>query len=201
MSRLRIAFVPGVTLTKWRRIWHERFPRVPLDVVEVPETDQRRILHDGTVDMCFVRLPLDADGLHVIPLYDEVTVAWAAKEHPVAAFDQVTLADLADEDVRSAYDLAGIDAAVAEVAVLRVPLSVARTYNRRDLVHRPITDAPPTTVGLAWRKSAEHPLIQEFVGVVRGRSVNSSRTAREREETPKKTRPARPPVRGRSRRG
>lgn len=182
---LRIGYVPGVTLTKWRRVWAERFPRQPLEVIEVAEEAQRQAMLDGAVDMCFVRQPIDVEDLHVIPLYDEVTVAWAAKEHPIAAFDEVTLADLAEEDVREAYDQVSIDAAVAEVAVLRVPLSVARTHNRRDLVHRPIVDAPPSAVGLAWLRSNEHPLIQEFIGVVRGRSVNSSRTDRERGEKPR----------------
>ncbi|MEZ5086968.1 MAG: LysR substrate-binding domain-containing protein [Tessaracoccus sp.] len=185
---LRIGFVPGVTLTKWRRVWAERFPRQPLEVIEISDADQRRALLDGSVDMCFVRRPIDVEDLHVIPLYDEVIVAWAAKEHPVAAFDEITLADLIDEDVRDTHDQVSIDAAVAEVAVLRVPMSVARTHNRRDLVHRPIVDAPPSAVGLAWLCTNEDPLIKEFIGVVRGRSPQSSRTANER-----KTRtPARP---------
>ena len=139
--------------------------------------------------MCFVRRPIDTDGLHLIPLYDEVVVAWAAKEHPVAAFEEVTLADLADENVLDDYGQISIDAAVAEAAVLRVPMSIARMHNRRDLVYRPITDAAPSPVGLAWRQDNEHPSIEEFIGVVRGRTVNSSRTAAAR-STPPKPRPA-----------
>ena len=68
--------VPGVTLTKWRTRWDERLA-ARLDVVEVTEADQRRVLVDDAVDLCFVRLPIDREGLHAIPLYDEVTVAWA----------------------------------------------------------------------------------------------------------------------------
>lgn len=186
---LRIGFVPGVTLTKWRRVWDERFPRDPLEVVEVADAEQRRALVVGDVDMCFVRRPIDTDGLHLIPLYDEVVVAWAAKEHPVAAFEEVTLADLADENVLDDYGQISIDAAAAEAAVLRVPMSIARMHNRRDLVYRPITDAAPSPVGLAWRQDNEHPSIEEFIGVVRGRTVNSSRTAAAR-STPPKPRPA-----------
>lgn len=193
---LRIGFVPGVTLTKWRRVWDERFPRDPLEVVEVADAEQRRALVVGDVDMCFVRRPIDTDGLHLIPLYDEVVVAWAAKEHPVAAFEEVTLADLADENVLDDHGQVSIDAAVAEAAVLRVPMSIARTHNRRDLVYRPITDAAPSPVGLAWRQDNEHPSIEEFIGVVRGRTVNSSRTAAARSTPPKprptQSRPRRP---------
>ena len=185
---LRIGFVPGVTLTKWWRVWDERFP-TPLDIVELADAEQRRALVVGDVDMCFVRRPIDTDGLHLIPLYDEVVVAWAAKEHPVAAFEEVTLADLADENALDDHGQVSIDAAVAEAAVLRVPMSIARTHNCRDLVYRPITDAAPSPVGLAWRQDNEHPSIEEFIGVVRGRTVNSSRTAAAR-STPPKPRPA-----------
>ena len=47
--------------------------------------------------MCLVRLPVDRDGLHLIPLYDEQPVVVVAKEHPVAAYDEIDVADLADE--------------------------------------------------------------------------------------------------------
>ena len=178
---LRVGYVPGVILTKWRRIWEERFPDTPLAITPVTEPDARGALLRGDVDACFVRLPVDVDGLHLIRLYDEQPVVWVAKEHAIAAVDEVTLEDLLDEEVLTEVTAVNIDRVVAEVAVLRVPLSVARGESRRDMVHRPVVDAPPTTVGLAWLRDADDVLIQELVGIVRGRSVNSSRTARERE--------------------
>lgn len=177
---LRVGYVPGVIVTKWRTVWQERFRRVRLETVAVDEHDARSALDRGQVDACFVRLPIDTDGLHLIRLYEEQPVVWVAKEHPLAAFDEVSEADLADETVLTQVDQVAIDRVVAEVAVLRVPLSVARQYSRRDLVHRPVVDAEPTTVGLAWLKDADSDLIQEFVGVVRGRTANSSRTVQER---------------------
>lgn len=177
---LRVGFVPGVTLTKWRRIWADRFPRTPLEAVEVAEADQRRILDDGVVDMCFVRLPIEPMGLHAIPLYDEVPVAWLSKDHLLADFDEFVAADLRGENLVFAYDEASIELATYSAAVLRVPLSIARTFNRKDMVHRPVVDASPTSVALAWPKTSDNPWIDEFVGVVRGRTANSSRTAAER---------------------
>lgn len=59
-----------------------------------------------------------------------------------------------------------------------VRLSIARGASRRDLVHRPIIDAPTSPVALAWRRDDENSLLDEFVGVVRGRSATSSRTLR-----------------------
>lgn len=191
---LRIGFVPGVTLTKWRRIWSERFARVPLEVVEVAEAEQRDGLDRGELDMCFVRLPVDRDDLHAIPLYDEQPVVWMSKDFLLAALDEVTAQDLAEVRVVEDYGPDSIDLAVYAAAALRVPLSVARTESRKDMVHRPVIDADPTTIALAWRTDTQNPWIDEFIGVVRGRTANSSRTTREREASakPAKQRPARP---------
>ncbi len=177
---LRVGKVPGVTVTKWRGVWAERFPRVWLEVVDVDEQDQRRVLTDGRVELCFVRLPIDDEGLHLIRLYDELPVAWVSKDHLVAAADEVSLADLAGEDVLSTVTPLAIDLVSIGEAVLRVPQSIARSQSRRDLVYRTITDAPDTTVGLAWLMDNPHELIEEFIGIVRGRTVNSSRTAQAR---------------------
>ena len=190
---LRVGHVPGVTLTKWRTRWVERLS-ARLDVVEVAETDQWRVLQAGEVDVCFVRQPAPAPGerrlarpvgMHEIAGLEEVAVAWVSKEHPVAAFDEVSLADLADETVLTEVDAVSIDRVNAG-AVLLVPLAVARSASRRDLVHRPVSDAPATTVALAWRADNEHPLIEEFVGIVRGRTANSARTQAERARTPRR---------------
>jgi DNA-binding transcriptional LysR family regulator len=179
LPRLRVGFVPGVTLTKWRRIWGERLPRTSLEIVEVAEADQRNALDEARVDMCFVRLPLADQRLHVIPLYDEVPVVVVAKDHPAALFDEVTLADLSDEvvidpaDTRNAFELAA-----GGVGVLFLPHSIARSHSRRDLVYRTISDASPTWIALAWRVDNPNELIEDFIGVVRGRTPNSSRNLR-----------------------
>ncbi len=178
--RLRVGHVPGVTLTKWRTIWRDRFPRTVLEVVEVEQAQQREVFLHDEVDVCFVRLPIDDDGLHLIRLYEETPVAWVSKDHVVAAVDEVTLADLADDDVFTDPTPFHIDLASIGEAVLHVPQSIARSQSRRDLVYRPITDAPPTTVAVAWLKDNPNELIDEFIGVVRGRTENSSRTAQAR---------------------
>ena len=179
-ARLRVGHVPGVTLTKWRTRWHDRFPRVDLDVVEVPQAEQHRALAAGDVDMCFVRLPLPTDGLHLIPLYEEVQVAWSSKDHPIEAVDTLTRADLVDETILTDVTAENLQTAAFADAVLVVPLGVARQESRRDLVHRPITDAEPTRIGLAWHVDDPNPWIDEFIGIVRGRTPHSSRSAQER---------------------
>lgn len=181
---LRVGFVPGVTLTKWRRIWADRMHRTPLDVVEVTQAGQRAALVSGEVDMCFVRLPIDTDGLHTIALYEEVPVVVAPKDHPLAAFDDVSLADLAGETfVVDDDEATGVDRVAWGAGLMLVPLSVARSHSRRDLIHRPLTDAQPTAIALAWLVDNPNELIEEFIGIVRGRTANSSRTAAARSST------------------
>jgi DNA-binding transcriptional LysR family regulator len=187
-DRLAIAFVSGVTLTKWTRAWAERRPDVPLTVTEIIEAEQVAVLHDGSAQLSFVRLPIDTDGLHVIPLYREVAVAVAAKDHAIAAADSLTLADLANfadpegETVRtgSGFGPNDFDLVAAGVGILVVPHSIARLQSRKDLVSRPVTDAAETQIALAWRADPGSDLlasrIEEFVGIVRGRTAHSSRS-------------------------
>lgn len=144
-------------------------------------TRQRESLLAGEVDMCFVRMPIDQEGLHLIRLYEEVPVVWVAREHPLAAYEEVAAADLAGETVLTEATPEAIDRVVMELAVLQVPQSLARSGSRRDLVYRPIRDAEPYPVGLAWPRESKNPLCDEFVGVVRGRTANSSRTQQERQ--------------------
>ena len=201
MPSLRVGFVPGVTLTKWRRIWSERFPRLSLEVIAVTEADQQAAIEDERVDMCFVRLPVATERLHVIPLYEEVPVVVAPKDHPVAVFDEVSLADLSEEDTLEGFEPdEAMDLVAGGAGVVFVPQSVARTLSRRDLVHRPVSDASPTRIGLAWLRDNPHEMIEEFIGIVRGRTVNSSRSARPAATAPpeRKTRAA--PRSGRPRR-
>ena len=190
-NRLTIGFVPGVTLTKWRRIWAERYPRHRLEVVEIEQTAVQSALDQGRLDMCFARLPLDRDRLQVIPLYSEVPVVVVRKDHPIAAYDEISLTDLVDESAIDADDPHAVDLVAGGAGVLLVPQSIARSHSRRDLVYRPISDGTPTQVGLAWLGSNPSELIEEFIGVVRGRTVNSSRS-RPKPDQPAKAEPTKP---------
>jgi hypothetical protein len=43
------------------------------------------------------------------------------------------------------------------------------------VVARPLSGAPDTTISLVWPIVGAHPLCNEFIGIVRGRTANSSR--------------------------
>lgn len=172
---LVVLFVPGVTPGKWSRIWAERMPRRPLELTPASADDARAALRAGSAHMAFMRDVTADDEFHVIPLYREQPVVVAARDSLVGALESVTLADLADEHRVEGEDAATIELVATGTAVAIMPQSVARARSRRDVVARPVTDAPDSGIGLIWRVDAEHPLIDTFIGIVRGRTANSSR--------------------------
>ena len=100
----RLGYVPGVTPGKWARIWAERRPQVPLELVTATTDEAVELIRTGAVDAALVRLPIDRTGLHAIPLYTETTVAVVPKEHVLTATEEATVADLADEIVLRPLD-------------------------------------------------------------------------------------------------
>lgn len=192
---LRVGFVPGVTVSKWTRIWAERFPDTPLEVVPIPMAEQLEALREGRVDACFVRLPIDQDGMSAIPLYRELPVVVVPKDHPLSVFEQVGMGDLADERIQESSDIDAIEGIIelvaAGVGVAIVPHSIARLHARRDLVYRTMMGVPETQIALAWPTAQTTDLIEEFVGVVRGRSERSSRSPAQAKKVQKKAAPKR----------
>ena len=206
----RLGYVPGVTPGKWARMWAERRPQVPLELVTATTDEALELVRTGAMDAALVRLPIDRTGLHTIPLYTETTVAVVPKDHVVTATEEAAVADLADEIVLRPQDdtlvwpgdrpgrpaayapsttAEAIELVAAGVGLLVVPQSLARLHHRRDLTYRPLADAPGSSVGLAWPDAENTELMEEFIGIVRGRTVNSTRTPR-RGETPAPATPA-----------
>ncbi|MFG1943178.1 LysR family substrate-binding domain-containing protein [Nonomuraea sp. NPDC048826] len=216
-GEFRLAYAPGVTPGKWAGIWAERVPDVPLSLVAVPAADVVGLLRAGDADAGFVRLPVDREGLSVIPLYVETTVVVVPKDHLVTAADEVTLAELAGEEVfhplddaiewagrpglpafeRPATTAEAIQLVAAGAGLLLVPQSLARLHHRRDLTYRPVPDAPRSQVALAWPADRTTDLVEDFIGIVRGRTANSSRGRAPTPPADKQDRkPAKKPVRG-----
>ncbi|WP_327421231.1 LysR family substrate-binding domain-containing protein [Streptomyces sp. NBC_01527] len=191
----RLAYVPGVTPTKWVRIWNERLPEIPLTLVAVTAAEASDVLRGGGADAGFVRLPIDRTDLSAIPLYTETTVVVIPKDHIAAAVDEVSAEDLADEIVlhplddtldwerppgrpaneRPATTADAVELVAAGVGLLVVPQSLARLHHRKDLTYRPVTGAPESRVALSWPEDATTDMVEDFIGIVRGRTVNSSR--------------------------
>lgn len=220
MTSFKLAYVPGATPAKWVRTWGERVPEVPLTLVPVAAADATGLLRAREADAALLRSPIDRDGLHAIPLYTEATVVVVPKDHLVAAADEVSTADLADDVVLHALDdtlewetLPGrpavsrpettadaIELVAAGVGVLVVPQSLARLHHRRDLTYRTVADAPQSSVALSWLEEETTDLMEQFIGIVRGRTVNSTRgrppAPAERKRPERKPAAAKPARRG-----
>ena len=191
----RLAYVPGVTPAKWVRIWGERLPSVPLELVAVTAAEAPGALTEGRADAGLLRLPVDRDLLSAIPLYAETTVVVVPKEHEVTAAEEVSVAELDEYIVLHPMDdclpwptppgqpaiarpettADAIELVAAGVGVLLVPQSLARLHHRKDLTYRTVTDAPQSQIALSWPEGETTDLVEEFIGIVRGRTVNSSR--------------------------
>ena len=191
----RLAYVPGETPTKWVRIWNERLPGTPLTLVGVPAADAAGLLRDGGADAGFVRLPVDRTDLSAIPLYTETTVVVIPKDHAAFSVEEMSVEDLADEIVlhplddtldwerppgrpafeRPATTADAVELVAAGVGLLVVPQSLARLHHRKDLTYRPLTGVPESRIALSWPEEKTTDLVEEFIGIVRGRTVNSTR--------------------------
>ncbi|MEV1011241.1 LysR substrate-binding domain-containing protein [Streptomyces sp. NPDC049881] len=193
----RLAYVPGATPGKWVRIWQERLPAVPLELVPVDAADAAGLLRERGADAGLLRLPVDRTDLSAIPLYTETTVVVVPKDHVVTAADEVAPDDLADEVVfhplddvlawerppgrpaveRPATTGDAVELVAAGVGLLVVPMSLARLHHRKDLTYRPLTGdgVPASRVALSWREDGTTDLVEQFIGIVRGRTVNSTR--------------------------
>lgn len=147
----------------------------------------------------------DKDRYHRIELYHEKQVVVMPADHVLTVLDEVPVAELAEEfmlqephsapewaEVSAAYRASNpqklpqmrhtkdaIELVAAGLGLLIVPLSVARLYHRKDLTHRLVPDAAETSVALVWkrqfREEADEAIIQDFVGICRGRTAASER--------------------------
>lgn len=142
---------------------------------------------------------LDPDEIHVVRLYDEAPVIMVSKDHLLAAWTDddgdVTVEELAGETFWDPKDYASapvtdpldtpeevaagermaIQLAATGSGYTLLPASVARMFGQKDVLVLPTNVHPGWEVGLAWRKAADSELIQDFIGVTKGRRPRSSR--------------------------
>ncbi|MFJ4781856.1 LysR family transcriptional regulator [Streptomyces sp. NPDC088794] len=128
-----------------------------------------RLLRQGEADAALLYDPFDRTGLDAEPIFVEPRTAVLPVAHPLAARDRLTLADLALPGVEPG-DLAGLgrflDSTVEQHGfidlaqllarvelgdlVTLLPESVTFRYPRPGVAYRPVLDAPPATLWIAW---------------------------------------------------
>lgn len=228
MDALRLGYVEGATPDRWARRWadQQEVPLVLVMLTEAEQAgalatgEVDACLARLPLDPPDPDVPtLDAEAHHVVRLYDEQPVVVVPVDHVVTTVDEVSLADLSDEqhvlpwtsvpgfaEVATAPRLPfpamtvreAVEVVAAGSGVVVLPQSLARLHQRKDVAARPVLDGPVRTVALVWRRDREHPLVQDLVGVVRGRTSRSSRGTGAGDEQVRRGSAPTPPARGRS---
>jgi DNA-binding transcriptional LysR family regulator len=184
--------MPGLIVTPAVQALRQRHPELTVEVMRTTWDDQTEVIHDGRVDVGYVRLPIDQRRLHVRPLLAEPRVAVLPTGHRLAGKDVVDIPDLADEHLLQNPDAVpewrdiatelrrpggrhpgpvfhSVEEKLEHVAqghgVIVLPLSVVTFYTRPDVTYVPISDIPPNQVCLAWDSTRRNPLIGEFAAI------------------------------------
>jgi LysR family transcriptional regulator, benzoate and cis,cis-muconate-responsive activator of ben and cat genes len=100
LGHLRIGFVASATLELVPAItlaFRKRYPRVSLELKNMPTVHQLEALRAGTIDAGFVRMPLGAQDLSVGLVHREPFAMVLSKSHPLARKKDLAVKDLAGE--------------------------------------------------------------------------------------------------------
>lgn len=141
-----------------------------------------------------VILPVD----HILTVLDEVPVEELAEEFllqpasDIPAYEEVSRAwrENAGRIVPEGLtDKETIELVAAGVGLYIVPMSIARFYHRKDLTYRPVAGLDTYPVHLVWPRAPKgeprseelEALLQDFIGIVRGRTATSDRGSETRQ--------------------
>ncbi|MBB5131210.1 DNA-binding transcriptional LysR family regulator [Thermocatellispora tengchongensis] len=192
---LTVGFMLGADITAVVNTFSARHPDVPIELVRIRWWNMAGPLLDRTVDVGFVRLPVEADGLDVLPLYPERLSVVLPARHPLAGEAAIAVTALAGEPILRYADAAPAWAAVwnaesppggtrsrgpafrdmeellgyvrAGRGVVLVPEPVAALFPRPDIAYVPVTGLPPGRLALAWDGARRSELVTAFVEAAR----------------------------------
>lgn len=151
--------------------------------------------------------------LHAVALYDEDAAVVAARDHDVEYWDEhdsIPPEDASEwarlDPADYSQDVTGQRMMVEVVAtgagaVVELPFPLARMLSRKDVVVRRLQVEPRTRVSVVWvhpdsldavagiaftdtERESREAVIQDFVGVLRGRRAGSSRASAQMVEKP-----------------
>ncbi|OKH99140.1 LysR family transcriptional regulator [Streptomyces sp. CB02923] len=171
------------------RRWDETRPGTPLELLRID--DRTAGLTQGRTDAALLRGDVTAVGLRTEPLMSEERVVVMPADSPLAALPRITLADLAAYTIAlntvsgtttmdlwpptarpvAAVEVTNTDEWLIAIAAGRsVGISTSATPSNHmhpSLVHRPLADAPPVLVVLAWREGPGHPAVPDLLALAR----------------------------------
>ncbi|CAM5592047.1 MULTISPECIES: LysR family transcriptional regulator [Streptomyces] len=171
VQRLVVAFCSGLYVSEALRAFSSRHPEVETDVVPVRWWEQDAPLRDGRAQVAYLRRPFDHSDLRIIPIGHETRAACMPAAHPLASRQELTSADLDGERMldaptrRTSSLEEKFELIASGQGIALVPLSVARSYSRPDLVHIPVTDAPSVETCLAVLADRRGKVLSDFLEI------------------------------------
>jgi DNA-binding transcriptional LysR family regulator len=152
-------------------------------------------LRDGRVDVAFVWLPADLSGLDCEVVLVDPRVVGLAAGHRLADRPSLTLSDIADEPLmwtrrapQAWVDWWAVnprpdgrqpvwgpendnveemlETVASGAAICISPASMSHFYSRPDLAWRPLVDAEPLRVAIAWPSASTSRAVAEYLAVV-----------------------------------
>ncbi len=187
---LRLVFSTGTEPGKWFRRYRDSHP--PESLVTVDADDAMDVLLAHEADLALTRLPDSRvdDSFHVVQLYEEAPGIAVPKDSVYAEVgEDVTQEDVAEEIVnyRIAQDgsvdvpalRTALQVVAANVGVAIAPRPLLKVLSKKQVVALGLEDptVARTVIALVWRRADDGDEIQDFVGVAKGRTRNSSRNA------------------------
>lgn len=197
---LRLTFATGTEPGKWFARFRRATAHGVLETIDADDTIA--VLLAGGADVALARLPLGGidkrlseDTVHIVRLYAEERGIAVPKDSVFAEMKEtVDPRDVADEHVnyRIADDASldidaireGLQVVAANVGIVIAPRPLLKVLSKKQVVPLGLKDpsVPQTEIALVWLKDNDSEAIQDFVGIAKGRTLNSSR-----HEAPKKT--------------
>ncbi|MDG4821850.1 LysR substrate-binding domain-containing protein [Asanoa sp. WMMD1127] len=190
-NRFTVAFMPGILVTPVVRAFTDAFPAVSVEVLRTSYYEQAAVVHDGRADVSFVRLPVPANGLTIVPLFAEPRVVALPAGHRLAGKDRVHVSDLVDEHLlqdpalvpewrniateerqgaRPHHWRSGpgstmeekLEHVAAEQGIIIVPRSTAALYTRSDVSYSALDGVADNHVALAHSDQRESAEVRRF---------------------------------------
>jgi DNA-binding transcriptional LysR family regulator len=174
------------------RAFRDERPGVRLEMRQLDWEDYFGGLREGATDAAFVWLPVEHEELGFAALHVEPRVAALEAAHQLAAQPRLRIEQLLDEpwpwvdtdpavlaywtceDLRGRPAIRGptvrsmegmLEAVRAGLCVATVPRSQARAGHWPGIVFPSVSNLPPATLAIAWRKADETPVVQALVEI------------------------------------
>ncbi|MFE3599491.1 LysR family transcriptional regulator [Streptomyces sp. NPDC059142] len=181
----------GPYTTPLLRRWEREHPETPLELLRID--DRTAGLARGEVDAALLRGPgpVETPGLVKEALFTEDRMAAVPADSPLAARASLTLAELAAETVLvntvsgtttpalwpagagplTTLTVGNTDDWLTAIAAGRgvgvTGTSTPAVHPHPGVAYRPLPEAPPLQLFLAWREAAPHPAVRHLVALAR----------------------------------